>query len=169
MRVPQRPQWVAHCPFSAKTGDVRERRDFLALLSSAGTILSQPGHLQSLLLASAQLNWEQFCTPIWEKFLLPWQDRQSCCWNTARTGPGDCTGSGGDRQTVFQEARSTSGTAPTDRLQSSPNPSSNQGTPCAQPELPMCRCTSSLDRSARLDYYFDFVFLFKENYCQDNF
>lgn len=59
-------------PFSAKTGDLKKRRYFLALFSLADTTLSQPGHLQSLLLAPAWSNRDHVCTPIWEKFWLLW-------------------------------------------------------------------------------------------------
>lgn len=100
-------------------------------------------------------------------------DRQSCCWDTARTGTRDCTGSGGDWQRVFQEASSTSGTAPhlaqhpQTGFRALPKPAPTRAHPVPRHtqqgkslEVPMCRCTSSLDRSARLDYYFDFLFLF---------
>lgn len=96
--------------------------------------------------------------------------RQSCCWDTAAlhgSGPWHCTGSRGDWQIVFQKASSTSGTAPTDRLQSSPKPSSHQGTPVPRHmeqgkclEVPMCTCILSLSRLPRLNYNFDFLFLF---------
>lgn len=130
MRVPERPSWVAHRPFSAKTGDLRKRRDFLALFSSADTIpvparpsgvpscssTAKPGPCLHSCVGEVLVTVARF-------------DRESCCWDTARTGPWHCTGSRGDWHKVLQKASPTSGTALTDRLQSSPKPSSHQGTP----------------------------------------
>lgn len=92
MRVPERPSWVAHHPFSAKTGDLRKRRYFLAVfLSRYNPAPARPSCTSTAKLGPC-LN-----SCVGEVLVtVARDDRQSCCRDTARTGPWHCTGSRSD-------------------------------------------------------------------------
>lgn len=115
---------AAHHPFSAKTGDLSNRRVFLTVfLGRHNPVLARASAVPSSSISTVKLE-PCLHTPMGEvRANLACNDRQSCCQSTETRQE---TGARGQQRAGKRLAdgvdgpSSTAGTAPPDRLQTSP-------------------------------------------------